>query len=222
MKAASPTAPAMPLYRRWGLWSGLAVALVALLWLGFTVFGGDAQVARVKELRDELFSEAGKSLTPDERKEKFQELRDTMGQLSPEQRKLAFADVRQKREAELENYFKLSPSEKTKYLDQQIDRMESFRKKTAAGKGIGGGLSSSVGGNSAAAGVGSSQAFGSNTGGGGGGGKGWGGGKNMTEEGRKVRLDQSTPEQRARRDQFFKDMQARRTQRGLPPLSFGR
>jgi hypothetical protein len=197
----------------------IAVALVALLWLGFTVFGGDAQVARVKELRDELFSEAGKSLTPDERKEKFKELRDTMGQLSPEQRKLAFADARQKREAELENYFKLSQSEKTQYLDQQIDRMESFRKKAAAGKGSGGGL----GGNSSAAGVGS-QAFGSNTGGGGGGGgKGWGGGKGMntTEEGRKVRLDQSTPEQRARRDQFFKDMQARRTQRGLPPLSFG-
>ena len=198
-----------PRLRKWSL-IGVALLGIFFLWLGVRALLPDAQVERVRELRDELFSESGKNLPAEERKEKFKTFRESVDQLTPEQRKAAFGDLRKKGEAEMERYFTLSAAEKTSYLDQQIDRMESFKK-----KGPGGSFGKGAGGFGGGSGVG--QTFSSPP-------SAQGPGKNVasTEEGRKRRLDQSTPEQRARRDQFFKDLQQRRQQRGLPPMSFGR
>jgi hypothetical protein len=113
--------------------------------------------------------------------------------------------VRKKREKELERYAKLSKDEKNKFLDDRIDQMEALRASWQRQNGGNG-----AGGPSPPAGAPTENR---------------GGGANLSQDEREHRrkewLDSTTPEQRALRDQFFKDLQARRAQRGLPNSSWG-
>jgi hypothetical protein len=129
--------------------------------------------------------------------------------LSPEERREIWADVRKEREKELERYHKMSKEEKTAYLDQRLDQMEAMRaawqnSNGGNGPGRGPGL-----GNERRAGNGTSSQAGPSP-----------ENRNLSAEDRerrrKAMLDATTPEERALRDQFFKDLQARRVQRGLP------
>ena len=120
------------------------------------------------------------------------EFRGLTKSLSESQRAALFAPMQEKRKADFDRYFTLSQKEKAKYLDEQIDRSEKFRKDMAkAGK----------------------TNFGSSGKGPGGPGS---GGPDAVKDRGKARLDHSTPEDRAKRDQFRKEMDNRRKQRGLP------
>jgi hypothetical protein len=200
-----PAEPEAPPRRRWRRW---VAALVLLLLLGGLAWAvrPDPHLSRAKELQKELFSPAAKNLSPEERKARFTEYREQVKHLNADQKWELSAPMREKQKAEMDRYFAMSPKEKTKYLDEQIDRSEKFRKereqkqKTAPGAG---GFGGGPGGNKA---------------GGPGGGP---GGRPPSspeeiEKRRKQFLERTTPEERARADQFRKEMNDRRRQRGLP------
>ena len=200
-KPAPP--PARPPRR--GRWlAGLAFLLLVGLVLGAL---RPSPVDRVRRLQKELASADVKALPPDQRKARFDELRTAMKGLSDDQRWELAAPVREKMKAQMDSYFALGPKEKTQYLDEQINRMEHFKKEFA--KKGGGGRPPGGGG----PGPGAGGPPGSRTGPTG---KGPPTGA-QADERRKQMLDRTTPEERAQKDAFRKDLEARRKQRGLPP-----
>jgi uncharacterized membrane protein YgcG len=209
-----------PRRRRW-LLALLLLLLCGATYGGYRLFRTDPAVKRVRELRKELA--AGANLPPEQRREKSRQLREALEKLPPDKREAMrremAEDGRKRFEAQLKTYAKLSPAEKTRYLDEQIDRFEQFRSQRQQQQGQSGGAGNAGGGS----GTGGGGAFGFGPRGGGGpNGNAQGGPGNSQrspeerERRRKQMLDDTTPEFRALRDQFFKDMQARRQQRGLP------
>jgi hypothetical protein len=146
------------------------------------------------------------NLTPEQRRQKFGELRKAMERLTPAQRDVLMAEGRKKQVAEIGRYFGMSPKEKTKFLDERINRA------TAATKGKGG---------PPGAGPGKGPAGGAAKGKGGPppGAQAKGGPRTVEQrDGRRQnRLDGTNPAERAMMSQFFRDLAARRQQRGLPP-----
>ncbi len=194
-----------PPRRRWRLWAAL---LMLLLGLGGLVwaFRPDPHLARAKELQKQLFSPEAKNLSSEERKARFAEYRAEVKQLTPDQKWELSAPMREKQKAEMDRYFAMSPKEKQKYLDERIDRSEKMRKereqKAAQGKG---GAPPGAAAFVTVPGAGKAGAP---------------GGPPLSpeeiEKRRKQFLERTTPEERARMDQFRKEMNDRRRQRGLP------
>jgi hypothetical protein len=122
-----------------------------------------------------------------EREPMRQQFRDAMQRLAPSQRQALGEEGRRRFEQSIVNYTKLSKEEKARYLDQQIDRMQQFQRPQNN--------------NTFAAPPQNRPPSSSQD----------------RERRRRERLDHSTPEFRAAMDQFRKDMEARRNQRGLPP-----
>ena len=191
-----PTPEAKPRRR----WRCLA-ALLLLLLIGGMVWAvrPDPHLARVQELQKELAN--AKDLSPDDRKAKFQELRDQMKHLSDDQKWELASPFLEKQKAEMDRYFALAPKEKVKYLDEKIDQSEKMRKEWEK-KGVQ--SKSGGGGMPATAPVG----------------LGGGGPKQRSneeiEKRRKDMLNRTTPEERAHTDQFREEMNDRRRRRGLP------
>jgi len=157
----------------------------------------DPQLAKVQQMQQQLFNE---STPPDERRKAFQEFREEMEKLTPDQRDKMMRDnpppfMRQMRQ-NVRDFFDLPPSERTKALDRQIDEFEKRRKQMEQrmGQGQGG------------------------PGGGPRGGFGGGGGGDPARQNdfRKRMLDNTTPQDRAMMSEYFREMQKRRQQRGLP------
>jgi hypothetical protein len=169
-----------------------ALAFLAVTGWAVWYFWPDPQLAEARELRAQLTGENGRSLTPEKRRELWGQLRHTMDQLSPEQRRTLGAEQRKARQQQLADYFKLSPEERKAYLDRQIDRMEALRREMNPMR--------AQNGNAPFAGQ-----------------------RPRTPEERD-RLDATTPDERAQRAEFFRDLQTRRQERGLggSPLRGGR
>jgi hypothetical protein len=178
--------------------------VVLVLVVGLVVwFCWPSRLAKARELRNELTGPNARNMDPQQRREKWEEFRRQQEQLSPAERKELWADVRKKRQEEMQRYFAMSPADKAAYLDNQINRTEQMRKqREAAQKALGapGGATPNVNATAAGGPPGPPRT------------------QDEREQLRKERLDDSTPEERAMRDQFFKDLQARRAQRGLQPL----
>jgi hypothetical protein len=208
--------------RKWRRWVGL---LLLLLLIGGAAWAArpNPHLARAKELQTVLFSPEAKNLSPEERKAKFEQYRAAVKQLNDDQKWELSAPMREKQKAEMDRYFAMTPQEKVKHLDALIDRAEKARKeweqRQKAGK-AGGGPGKGPGGGPG--GPGGGFGFGPPGGGGGGGGgkAGGPGGRPRTpdeiESRKKKALDRTTPEERAQRDQFRRDLENRRKQRGLP------
>ena len=183
--------------RRWAT----RAAILAVLLVGYGTYRAirpDPNLKKVQQIRQEFASDAAKAWTPDERKQKGQEMRTAMENLSPAQRNDLFAEGQQRFQKEMENYSQMSAEEKTRYLDEQINRMEKGRK-AANGAGPPPGAGTFAAGPPGGPGRGpmSSQ---------------------DRENRRREMLDRTTPEFRAQMDQFRKDMENRRRQRGLPGM----
>jgi hypothetical protein len=197
-----------PRRRRIG-WSALALGLVLLVWLLWP----NRNLARVRALQGELFGDAGKALSPEQRQAQFAALREATRNLSSAQRQELAADGMRREQDRLAHYVKMSPQEKRKYLDDQINRQEEMRRRMQQQQANG------------ARPGGRGMAFGP----GGPGGPGGRGNRpppsaEEKEKRRKQMLDRTTPEFRAHTDQYRRDLEARRQQRGLPatPAGFGR
>jgi hypothetical protein len=179
--------------RKIAIGSLLLLLLVWLLW-------PDRTLARVKSLRQEL---ADQSLAPEQREAKSRELRETMRNLTPEHRETLFADSRERGNQEMERFRQMSPAEKKKHLDEQINRQEEIRKRMQQ-------RSPQPSGGQSPAGISGGRGRGQNrvplT-------------PEQQEQRRQQRLDRSTPKERELRDQYRKAMEQRRRERGLPANS---
>src|SRR5262245_59916245 len=105
----------------------IVIALFALLLLFDWWLWPDGRLARARALRQELSADASRSLPPEQRRARFEELRQTTAQLSPGQRRELAQDALKRRQEELQRYAKLTPAEKRQYLDRQINRQEQMR-----------------------------------------------------------------------------------------------
>jgi len=193
--------------RRWRRWAAALLLLLGIAGLVWAV-RPDPHLARAQTLQKELFGPDGKDLSPDDRKARFAEYREQVKHLNDDQKWELSAPMREKQKAEMDRYFALSSKDRTKYLDERIDRAEKMRKERE--KQAAQGKSGAPGGGVGFGGPGGKA--------GGGGGPGGPGGRTPEEieRRRKQFLDRTSPEERARMDQFRKDMDDRRRQRGLP------
>jgi hypothetical protein len=193
-----PAAQAAPPKRRRRRW---LLALLFLLWLGigWWAFRPDPQLARAKALQQELFANRPAGPPSEERRAKMQEFRQAVGKLTDGQRRELFEPARQRAKQEFARYSALSRQEKAQYLDQIINRSEQMRQQQEQQQKAGGG-----GGFGPSGGAGRAPQT-----------------PEQIEERKKRRLDQTTPEERAQRDQFRHDLEERRKQRGLPPGNGG-
>ena len=188
-------------------WYRLA-ALLLLLLVGYGTYRAvrpDPNLKKVKQLREEFAAHA-KEWTPDQRQEKGKQMGEAIAKLSPAQREALAAEGRRRFQQEMERYQRMTPAERTRYLDERIDQGERMRQQFARQNANG---SQRPGGGPGTFGAGP-------------GGSGGPGGQGMSaeqrEQRRKERLNQTSPEFRALMDQFRKDMNARRQQRGLAPM----
>jgi hypothetical protein len=196
------------------------IALAILLLLGSSVYAwrSYSNKAKVRDLltktAEMMGSGPGGPPSPEGR-ERFREIREEVKAL-PESYQQAFNQSRDRMfqsqmEKRLDDFFKLSPAERTKELDKRIAESERRRKERearqnnqqarASGGPPGGGGPN--GGNGAPGG--------GRWGGPGGGGPGGRGG------GLSGSLDRSTPEMRAKHAAYRRAMDQRRAQVGLPP-----
>lgn len=181
--------------------AGVGLLLLVLV-LGAT--RGDPQLARARELRDRLTGDAAKKLPAEERQALWKEFGKQMKELSPEQREELWKDRKPPFEEQIDKYFSLPRNKQVAFLDEQINRMEAARKKWAAGKTARGGKGPV--GIAAVAKTGPGKSL----------------DPQERERRKRGRLDRSTPEQRAKRTEFFRALNQRRQQRGLPGFGFGR
>lgn len=209
-KPAAPETAAMP-RRRWRRWTSFLLLLLAVGGLVWAV-RPDPHLSRAQALQKELFSPESKALSREERKARFAELREHVKHLTDDQRWELGAPMREKQKASMDRYFAMSPAEKTKHLDELIDRSEKMRKQWQA-KGKGGKGDQAKGVNGTKGGPPASfTAAGSKGGPKGGRSR----SPDQINQRRKQFLDRTTPEDRAKMDRFRKDMADRRKQRGLP------
>jgi hypothetical protein len=152
----------------------------------------DPLLRKARELQQAL-ARGNTDLSQQERQEKRQQLRDTMRAMTPRQRQQMASDGRKRFEEQMLQYARKSPQDKTRYLDEQIDRMEQFRRNSPQNSSFGSGQSN-LSNRSA----------------------------EDRERRRRERLDQTTPEFRAAMDQFRHDLEMRRQQRGLATGGGGR
>jgi hypothetical protein len=196
--------------------SALALGLVLLVW----ALWPNRNLARVRALQGELFGDAGKALSPEDRQARFAELRTATRNLSSSQRQELATDGMRREQDRLAHYVTMSPQEKRKYLDDQITRQEDMRRRMQQQQANGARPGGAVGGRGAPVMAGPP---------GGPGGPGGRGNRpppsaEEKEKRRKQMLDRTTPEFRAHMDQYRRDLEARRQQRGLPatPPGFAR
>jgi hypothetical protein len=185
----------------------IAAALVLLLAGGLYAWWRrpDPNFERARALQQQLL-EADGAADP----QKWEALREASRKLKPEQRQ-ALGELRERhRDNQLIAYAQMSPQEKVQHLDRQIQRMEQFRKQWEARRAAGGQQG------------GGQQPRAAGFGGSGQGGSGRPGGRALSAEERdkrtRQRLDGSSPQTRTARTIYYKDLNARRQQLGLPPL----
>jgi hypothetical protein len=202
----------------------LAIGIVAVLALAglawaFLPAGEDPQVAKVVELQNKLFSE-NPQVPPEDRRKAFEELRTEAEKLTEEQRMKMMRDnpppMMKQFQQHVVNYFDLPQDKRKAELDTAIDEMEKRRKEWEQGReprrAQGGGPAGAAGGGPRGPGGGGPGGFGRNL------------DQNQRNQFAKKMLDNTTPQQRAMFGEYFRDLQQRRQERGLPPMGgpFGR
>ena len=180
----------------------VGIAILLLLLIVGTVWAmrgrKDPKVAEMKAKLQEAFKQGPNP-------EKWQEFHQEMEKLTPDQRHQVHEGMRQNMERRMDEridaFFALPPDKRNAFLDKQIQEEEKRRKEMEARRA----KSGSNGGNGANAGAGQ------------GGPRGPG---NQTADARALRRNQmrdnTTPEQRAKRNAYRAAMQQRRVQTGLP------
>lgn len=142
----------------------------------------DPKVAHARELGKQL---ADRSLDKNQRQELAKQFREEVRQLAPEQRRELFKDRQKQFQERIAAYFKKPRNEQLAQLDEDIKRMDEFRKQRPQG------------------------ATGNNPN------NGWTNASSQDRDLRhRERLDQGTPEQRAQMAEYFRQLNARRAQLG--------
>jgi hypothetical protein len=144
-------------------------------------------------------------LPPEKRAAKFREIREQVSTLSDEAQRAFRRESRlmmeAQRESRLDAFFAArTPAEKNRVLDRQIAEMERMAKSRPQRPQANAPSQRPAGGGPTGA---------------------RGGGGSGRRGGMLARLDRSTPEERARRGEYYRAMKERRRQLGLPPITRG-
>ncbi len=189
----------------------ILIAVVVLL-TGGTIWAlrapaPDPQVVKIQQMQAGLRAE---NLSPDQRRQRFDQFRQAMDQLRPEQRDQVRSQMenafRDQMMQHIDAYFALPPQQRTAFLDQQIDAMEQRRKQWESSR--------------PPQDQGKAQAKDRGQGKAGPGGRGDFRNLSATERNqrRKQKLDQTKPDERAKRAAYMEAMRKRRAERGLPTM----
>ena len=184
--------------KHWKRWLSLLLLLllIVLAWLLWP----DRRLAQARSLQKELAGPQGRAMSAEQRREKWQQYRQLTKNLTPAQRNQLSAESRKRRQQEMARYFKMSPAEKTRYLDERIRAGEKMRQQNQARNGQNGGGNGPRGGSTNGGGP--------------------PGNRDRSpagrDQGRQDRLDNTSPAERAMFAQFMKDLNNRRTQLGMP------
>jgi len=202
----------------------LILALVALLGLWFAgVFSVAPAVREIRGLVDGQIEELRKVARNEAQLSYdapgFGAVLERVRDLPPDQRRQAGSEVGRlfaaRERAEMDSYFNMPPERRQAELDRRIQAEESRRKAREAERAR---RESERGPQAADQPGGGTAATGGNGGGGPPGGR--PGGRSATEDERnawrKSRIDQTSPGERARRTEYRRAMDERRTQLGLP------
>lgn len=203
-----------PIHKRPWVRRSLVLLLLLLISYGsYRAIRTNPNLKKVRKLQEEFTSAAATDWTPEQRREKGQEMRAAMEKLTPEQRDSLSAERQKQFEEQMRRYTQMSPTEKIRHLDGQIDRGEKMRQQFAQR------TSSTPNGNGQRPQGSPPGGFGAGPSGTLSGGPGGSGSQPISaedrEKRRKERLDKSTPEFRAMMDNYRTDLEARRKQRGL-------
>lgn len=156
----------------------------------------DPQVVRAKELQSKLAVDFGKAEKVPEQIKVIGELRDTMGQMTPEQRRevmMGPGGPRAMIRGQAQAFADLPLEERKPYLDKRIDEMEKFMAAMRQmGPPNGGGPGGPPRGE-----------------------RNFGGGGTRQERARGM-LNNTTPEERALISEYFTALGERRKERGMP------
>lgn len=185
------------------LLSALLILGVAGAWRHAHHLIKDPDVAKIEQMRDEVYQEARvKNLKPEELVERLQQVKDAAKDLTERQqnqlKQSSSKAFRRMMDERLRTYISLPEEEKKAFLDEEIDRKEAWTARWKKDRT-------------------SSPAKGRQSG------KGkW---KNLTQEQwremQRKKLDGTTPEQRAMWEVYLDDFHKRREERGLEPLGQG-
>ena len=183
----------------------LAMTVGILLFTASTVAGiwhfrRDPQQAKVQELTRqyrELTSETSRQLPPEERRTAWQAFGQEVQKLTPHQRQILFAERIKERQEAMKTYASLTKEDQIAWLDREINRRQEARQRREQSS-----INRPANANESAA-TSSPQASASAA-------------YRMLM--RKLFLDDTTPEYRAQRAEYQKQMNERRQQRGLPPV----
>ncbi len=180
--------------------AAIAIVLVAAgaAW-ALGMFGGDAQIAELNQMREQMF--ANRDLPDEQRQQLREQFRQRIDGLSESQRRQFFESSRgqwmQHAQERMDEFFALPAAERQARLDQMIDRMLDRQRERAQNPNAD-----------------------NNRGPGRGGPGGW---ANLTDAQReqraKQRLDHTTPQMRAQRDEFRRQLTERLQKRGIDPGS---
>ena len=164
-------------------------------------FSGNRALAEVRQMQTKL---ADPSMKDDERRALMEQMRAKMNSLSADARRTAFEGMRtafeRRNEQHIDQILAMSPADRNKALDADIDRMEKMRAQMEANAK-------------------SAQAGGQNDSKKGQGRRGGNPSDDQRVDRLRNRLDRSSPEMRAKRNAYMQLVNARRQQRGLPPMT---
>ena len=209
---AAPKPPNDDKRRRYVI-GGIGLLLLVLL-LGYWWTRSSSAMEHVREMQHELFSTPRDQMSADERKQKFDDLRAEREKLSENERdalrKEMGKEFQKKRSAEAVAYLHMSQAERMKVIDEKIARDQ---KRAASGNAGPGGNRPGPGGNGpgAAAPPGGDPATPPKT-----------SSAEERDSRRREMLISVAPEARAGMDQMRIDTATRRVQMGLPPQQPGR
>lgn len=165
----------------------------------------DPQLERIRQLHMEAFKEGQ---TPEQRRKNFELIHQEMEKLNPEQRQAIWSqrgrEFGHRMDQRIDDYIALTPEERVAFLDKAIQEMEKRRKEWEARRQSNPRPSAGGQANVNRPRPPRNNALGARS----------------TRH--NLRLDNSTPEQRAKRSMFFADMQRRRYELGYPPMSHRR
>jgi len=181
---------------------------------GILIFGGD------KPSEDEFgrgrFRMPPDANLPNTDKQSAQEILSYMDsaafkQLRPQQRmRYAFQGGEKVLDYQMDTYFSLPAEQKTPFLDQMIDKMQAMRNDMEQARASMPRRPPDANGQNGPRGQSRQNAQG-----------GRGGGRTPDPSRMRARSERGTPEQRAKREQFFTDMRKRAEQRGIPVPRMG-
>lgn len=197
----------------------LTLLLVAGAAIWASRSGEAPEVTEMKQLANQIMDTDANASDEERQKtgERMRELRENMTQ---EQRREVGNVFRERMFQRTREFAALPEEERNAFLDEDIDRMEQMRQRFRD-RGDRGGRG---GGPGAEGGRGGQRGGGEGRGGEGRGGR--GDRANMTEEERdsrrRQRTDSISPEDKAYMGEYFKAIAARREERGMEPMQWGR